>query len=90
MSKIFKVLEDNDSKLVHQASREMKMSLRKLSTLMGCSNAIYLWSSGYRKIPRSFKRFFIVLRFVQSRGLMADLRQFIRDEERTHRKTKAY
>lgn len=82
MNKKMSVLEKNDSKLVFAALKELGVSQRGLSSLMDSSNAITYWACGYRLVPKTFKRFILVLRFVKDRGLMADLKDFIRKEER--------
>lgn len=76
------VREDNDSLFLFMALKELGESERGLSRLMDSSNAVNHWAQGFRKIPRSFRRFILVLRFIKMKGLMEEMKQFVKTEER--------
>lgn len=57
------------------------MNQSKMARLLSCSNVINHWVNGYRKIPVSFRRFMLVIRFIHELDLMPELVQYIQHHE---------
>lgn len=72
----------NDKKYIYKVLLSLGVSQRGLSMLLSCSNVVNHWAKGYRRVPRSFRRFILVLQFVKKKGLMDELLAFIKEEER--------
>lgn len=75
------VREDNDSLFMLKFLRMMNMNQSKMARLLSCSNVINHWVNGYRKIPVSFRRFMLVIRFIHELDLMPELMQYIQHHE---------
>lgn len=82
MNKKMTVKPVNDIKYFYKVLLSLGLSQNGLARLMNCSNAVNYWALGYRVVPRSFKRFILVLQFVNKKGLMPELLEFIKTEER--------
>lgn len=72
----------NDIKYMYKTLLSLGLSQRGLTMLMNCSNAVHYWAKGYRPVPKSFRRFILVLQFINKKGLMEELKQFIKEEDR--------
>lgn len=73
----------NDSKYLFESLKDLGVNQRGLSRWLASSpDSISYWACGYRLIPRSFKRAIIVLKFIKERGLMEELKEYIKRNER--------
>lgn len=82
MSLRMKELPVNDKKYMYKVLLSLGVSQNGLAKLMNCSNVVNHWAKGYRVVPRSFRRFILVLQFIKKKGLMEELLQFVKEEER--------
>ncbi len=82
MSLRMKELPVNDKKYMYKVLLSLGVSQSGLARLLDCSNVVNYWAKGYRVVPRSFRRFILVLQFIKKKGLMEELLQFIKEEER--------
>lgn len=76
------VLEDNDSLFFIKFLNKLGFNQRKFSRLVECSNVVNYWAMGYRKIPRTFKRFMLVLNFIHELDLLPQLMSYIEYHEK--------
>lgn len=81
ISKLREVKENNDSLFLLKFLKMMGMNQRALTRVLSCSNVVNHWAMGYRKIPVSFKRFMLVLRFIHELDLMPELMKYIKHHE---------
>lgn len=72
----------NDKKYMYKVLLSLGVSQNGLSKLMDCSNVVNHWAKGYRLVPKSFRRFILVLQFIKMKGLMEEMKQFVKTEER--------
>lgn len=76
------VKEDNDSLFLIKFLNSLGLNQRRLSLLLDCSNVVNHWIMGYRRIPSSFKRFMLVIKFIHELGLLPQLLEYIKYHER--------
>lgn len=69
---------------MYRVQLSLGMNQRGLIKIMDCSNVVNYWAKGYRLVPKAFKRFMLVLQFIHKKGLMDELKQFIKEEERNN------
>lgn len=81
-SQLREVKEDNDSLFFLKILNMLGVNQSQMMRLLGCSNVVNHWAMGYRKIPSSFKRFILIIRFIQELDLMPQLLQYIKQHER--------
>ena len=76
------IKENNDSQFFLKYLKIMGLRQSTLTRLLGCSNVVNYWATGYRVIPKSFRRFMLVLRFIHELDLMPQLLQYIEHHEK--------
>lgn len=72
----------NDKKYMYKVQLSLGVSQNGLAKLMDCSNVVNHWAKGYRLVPKSFRRFILVLQFIKKKGLMDELLDLIKEEEK--------
>lgn len=82
MATKMKVLPENDSKYIYKTLLDLGVSRLRLSQLLDCSNVVFNWSSGYRRVPKAFRRSILMLRFINNKGLMNEFLQFVKHQEK--------
>ena len=82
MEKKTVVREDNDSLFFIKYLNSLGYNQRKLSRLLNCSNVVNHWAMGYRKIPRAFLRFMLVIKFIHELNLLPELLEYIKLHEK--------
>ncbi|ASD51214.1 hypothetical protein [Dickeya phage JA15] len=82
MNSRLKELPVNDKKYIYKVLLNLGVSQSGLARLLDCSNVVSHWARGYRRVPRSFRRFILVMQFIKNKGLMEELLQHIKEEER--------